>query len=55
MFKYVIVPEGPYVQILQNENVIDECGPWESLSSATHWAESYVNFKNSGLEEPKIV
>ena len=55
MFSYVIVNDGPLVQILQDENVIDECGPWDSLSSAIHWAESYVAFKNSGKEEPYIV
>lgn len=55
MFKYIIIEEGPYVQILQNNNIIDESGPWESLSAAIHWADSYVSFKNSGLEEPNIV
>jgi hypothetical protein len=54
MFKYIIIEEGPLVQILHGENVIDETGPWESLSSAINWAESYVNAKNSGLVEPQI-
>ena len=55
MFKYVIISEPePFVQILHGDNIIDECGPWESLTAAIHWAESYVNLKNSGIEEPQI-
>ena len=54
MFKYIIIEEGPLVHILHGENVIDETGPWESLSAAVSWAESYVNAKNSGLIEPQI-
>lgn len=54
MFKYIIIEEGPYVQILHGENIIDESGPWESLTAAIHWAESYVSAKNSGIEEPNI-
>ena len=52
MFSYVIVKEGPRVQILYGDNVFDECGPWESLSAAINWAEAYVNLKNSGIQEP---
>jgi hypothetical protein len=54
MFSYKIVetPKGPHVQILYGDNVIDESGPWESLVSVINWAESYVNLKNSGIEEP---
>jgi len=52
MFKYIILEEGPFVQILHGDNVIDESGPWESLGSAIHWAEAYVLLKNSGIEEP---
>lgn len=54
MFSYLIVEDGPYVQILHNDNLIDESGPWESLSAATHWAESYVGMKNAGIEEPLV-
>lgn len=56
MFSYVILqPETePMVQILDNENVIDESGPWESLVSAINWAEEYVTAKNNGLVEPYI-
>lgn len=54
MFTYLIIEEGPKVQILYGSNVIDESGPWASLPEAINWAESYVNAKNSGLEEPKI-
>lgn len=52
MFSYIIIEEGPYVQILHGTNVIDECGPWESLPAAINWAESYVGLKNSGITEP---
>jgi len=52
MFSYVVIEEGPKIQILHGENVIDECGPWESLGSAIDWAESYVALKNSGIQEP---
>jgi hypothetical protein len=54
MFSYIIVEEGPLVQILYGDNVIDESGPWESLSAAVHWADLYVNMKNSGIEEPQV-
>jgi len=54
MFSYIIIQEGPMVQILHGENVIDECGPWESLSAAIAWADEYVEAKNSGLIEPAI-
>jgi hypothetical protein len=52
MFSYIIVEEGPYVQILHGTNVIDESGPWESLVAAINWAEAYVGLKNSGIQEP---
>lgn len=60
MFKYIIVQEGPgtergpLVQILYGDNIIDECGPWESLGAAISWAESYVAMKNAGVQEPQI-
>lgn len=56
MFSYVIIDtaEGPLVQILYADNVIDESGPWESNTSAINWAAAYVNFRNSGLSEPEI-
>lgn len=54
MFSYVIIEEGPMVQILHGDNVIDESGPWESLSAAINWATQYVNAKNVGLVEPFI-
>lgn len=54
MFTYLIIEEGPKVQILYGENVIDESGPWESLPAAINWAESYVNSRNAGLVEPLI-
>lgn len=56
MFSYKIfeVERGPVVQILQGTNVIDECGPWESLGSAVNWAKEYVDAKNNGLVEPRI-
>lgn len=57
MFSYLIVndnPRGPLVQILYGSNVIDESGPWESLESATTWAEAYVGMKNAGQSEPQV-
>jgi hypothetical protein len=54
MFSYVILEDGPTVQILSHSNVIDESGPWESLNAAIDWAQSYVDFKNSGGQEPQI-
>jgi len=54
MFSYKIILQGPMVQILHGSNVIDECGPWESLVSAIEWAETYVAEKNAGLIEPYI-
>ena len=55
MFSYVIVKESLLVQILYGNNVIDESGPWESISSAITWAEAYVGLKNAGLEEPETL
>jgi len=56
MFSYKIfeVARGPVVQILHGSNVIDECGPWESLVSAIEWAQEYVDQKNAGLIEPVL-
>jgi hypothetical protein len=54
MFKYIIIEDGPMVQILHGDNVIDESGPWESLTAAINWADQYVNAKNLGLTEPNI-
>jgi len=31
--------------------VIDNPGPWESEAAAQHWAETYVNQLNLGIEE----
>jgi hypothetical protein len=55
MFSYVIIEESFLVQILHGDNIIDESGPWESISSAISWAEAYVGLKNSGLEEPETL
>lgn len=55
MFSYVIVEEPLLVQILYGNNVIDESGPWESIASATIWAEAYVGKKNAGISEPETV
>jgi hypothetical protein len=52
MFSYVIIEEGPKVQILHNDNIIDESGPWESLTAAINWANAYVGMKNAAIQEP---
>lgn len=56
MFSYKIVEtdKGPLAQILYGVNVIDECGPWESLTACIEWADSYVTAKNGGIQEPYI-
>lgn len=54
MFSYQIDAENLMVRILYGVNVIDECGPWESLTSAINWAEAYVQLRNSGVQEPTI-
>jgi hypothetical protein len=56
MFSYKITETeaGPLVQIFYGINIIDECGPWESLPAAIDWADAYVSAKNSGLQEPYI-
>ncbi len=54
MFSYVIIENGPMVQIIDGTNVIDESGPWETLTAAADWAQSYVDFKNSGGQEPQV-
>lgn len=57
MFSYKIIDSdrGPFVQIFSNTTMFDECGPWESYASAIEWAQSYVNFKQYGGEEPTLV
>jgi hypothetical protein len=54
MFSYYIVHESLLVQILYGDNVIDESGPWESLESASQWAEAYVAKMNVGIPDPSI-
>ena len=55
MFSYVIIEEpNVLVQILYGTNVIDESGPWESLSSGINWASAYVNKLNAGIPDPVI-
>lgn len=54
MFSYVIIEDQLLVQILQGVNVIDESGPWESLTAAINWASAYTNRLNSGVEEPVV-
>lgn len=54
MFSYQIDAENLLVRVLYGDNVFDECGPWESLSAAIHWAEAYVQLRNSGIQEPGI-
>jgi hypothetical protein len=57
MFRYNLTydnPRGPMVEILDGANVIDESGPWESIESATTWAEAYVGLKNSNESEPEV-
>jgi hypothetical protein len=57
MFTYNLTdsnPRGPMVEILDGANLIDECGPWESIESATTWAEAYVGLKNSNQSEPQV-
>lgn len=58
MFSYNLIidnPRGPVVEILDGANIIDETGPWESIESATTWAEAYVGLKNSGQSEPEVI
>jgi len=55
MFSYIIIEEPLLVQILHGNNIIDESGPWESIFSATKWAEAYVGKKNAGIEEPETL
>jgi hypothetical protein len=54
MHTYRLIEPGPYIQVLYGANVIDESGPWESIASATEWAKSYVDFKNSDATEPVL-
>lgn len=53
MFSYIIT-DDLLVQILYGDNVIDESGPWESVSSAANWAAAYVAKMNAGIPEPQI-
>lgn len=53
-YRVVETDKGPMVEILYADNVIDECGPWETLVAAINWAEQYTSSKNSGLVEPQI-
>lgn len=57
MFSYKIIDSdrGPFVQVFSGATMFDECGPWESNASAIEWAQSYVNFKTNGGDEPVLV
>ena len=54
MFSYVIIEDQLLVQILHGDTVIDESGPWESLTAAINWASAYTNKLNGGVEEPVV-
>jgi hypothetical protein len=54
MYEFTLLEDSLLVRITYNGVVVDESGPWESVESATTWASSYVNLKNSGLPEPQI-
>ena len=54
MFSYRIISEGPFVEVLHEDNVFDVCGPWESLPAAINWADAYVQRRNAGVEDPYI-
>jgi len=51
VYTYLLIEDGPFVHILYDGLVIDEVGPWDSVDSASHWAESYVNRKNAGIPD----
>jgi hypothetical protein len=53
-YKIIESSKGPLVQILYESNVIDECGPWETLVAAIKWADEYVASRNQGQSEPQI-
>jgi hypothetical protein len=54
MHTYLLIEPELHIQILFGTNVIDESGPWESIASATEWAQAYVDFKNSDKIEPVL-
>jgi hypothetical protein len=54
MYEFSLLEDSLIVCVTYNGAVVDESGPWESPESATTWATSYVNFKNSGLPEPQV-
>jgi|AntRauMFilla1563_2_1112583.scaffolds.fasta_scaffold05531_3 hypothetical protein len=53
-YKIIESSRGPLIQVLYGGNIIDECGPWETLVSAINWAEQYVTSRNQGQSEPQI-
>jgi hypothetical protein len=53
IYKILETDSGPIAQILYEDNVIDECGPWENLGACIEWADNYVQAKNSGTQEPQ--
>lgn len=42
MYTYEITNNPPMCRILKNEQTVDYSGPWESVESATSWAEQFT-------------
>ena len=48
-YAYTIEEDTLMVKVTRNEEIIDYSGPWESLSSASEWAESIVHELNAAM------
>lgn len=54
MYRFEIVNPELLVRIFKEDLLIDESGPWSSLSEAETWASLYTNKLNSGIPDPII-
>lgn len=50
MFTYEVTDNPPMARVSYDGSIIDVVGPWDSVESATTWAESYTNMRNAGIQ-----
>ena len=48
MYTYEVSEDPVICRIFKDDTVIDESGPWESVTAATNWASLFVEKCNQG-------
>ncbi|WJZ48561.1 hypothetical protein [Actinomycetia phage DSL-LC01] len=49
-YTYEVAEDPAMVKIFKNGVLVDHSGPWESVSSASDWAEVFVSKLNAGID-----